>query len=429
MHRIFLIIVYIDLQKMHNKKKILYFYIFIFFYLTLLIGYYFGENSSGGSKYDFGIHLKTVELFNKDFYHTLLNYDSPVIGNSHSPIFIIFLSWLLSFGEGLGKFIYLNLCALIPFIFYFSLKEKFKLNNSIIIFFLSCFFYFSPYFRSYAIWPGDENISILFFLFSIFYYLKIMNNNYKNEKELNFYIVLNVIFLALASYFRPIYSLFSILFFTEMVLIKFNFRKFFLYVIFSIILSLPAIYYVFFLNINFFSSYLGDSINLSNSLGLSYTVFLFYSLPFIYLSRKNISFKFNQLNIFSAAIYSLILYIFFDYKINSGGGVFYQIYKLFFYSNEFFWMVCAISFLIFNKFINYRAIKNWIILAILIIFEIDKYFYLDTYDPLFLICLFLLIDTKLTASFINEISFKKVGILFFYLLFFWIIKCINYYFI
>ena len=92
-------------------------------------------------------------------------------------------------------------------------------------------------------------------------------------------------------------------------------------------------------------------------------------------------------------------------------------------------MVCTISFLIFNKFINYRAIKNWIILAILIIFEIDKYFYLDTYDPLFLICLFLLIDTKLTASFINEISFKKVGILFFYLLFFWIIKCINYYFI
>ena len=412
---------------MHNKKKILYFYIFIFFYLTLLIGYYFGENSSGGSKYDFEIHLKTVELFKKDFLYTFFNYNSSEVGNSHSPIFIIFLSWLLAFGDELGKFIYLNICVLIPIIFYFLLKEKYNLNNSIILFVLSCFFYFSPYFRSYAIWPGDENISILFFLISIFFYLKIINNNFKNENEQNIYIILNVLFLALASYFRPIYCLFSILFFYETIFVKFNFKKFFTYLVTSIIFSLPAIYYVFYLKINFFQTYLGSyHTNLLNSLGLSFTIFLFFSLPFIYLYRKNIDFKFSRFNIVASTIYSLILYNFFSYEI-SGGGVFYQVYKLFFTNNYFFWIVCTISFVFFNKFINFKLIKNWIILIILILFEIDKYFFLDSYDPLFFICLFLLMDTKLISSFMENISLKKVGIIFFYLLFFWTIKCINYY--
>lgn len=414
---------------MHNKKKILYFYIFTFFYLTLLIGYFLGENSSGGSKYDFEIHLGTVELFNKDFYKTLFNYHKPEISNSHSPIFIIFLSNLLSFGNDFGRFIYLNICVLTPFMFYFSLKEKYNLKNSILIFTLSFFFFLSPYFRSYSIWPGDENISILFFVISIFFYLKIINKKIKDDNEEHFYIILNVLFLALASYFRPIYSLFSILFFYEIILKKFNYKKLLIYFISSLILSYPAIYYVFILKINFFYSFLEGSINLSNSLAFSFTVFIFFLLPFIYLSKKKFNLKFHKLNIISTIFFSIIVYIFFDYKMSSGGGLFYQFYKFFFSNDKYFWIICTISFFIFNNFIDFKIIKNWIILVILVLFEIDPYFYLDSYDPLFLICLFLLIDTKLINNFIKNISYNKIAVLFSFLFVFWILKCINYYYI
>ena len=228
---------------MHNKKKLFYFYIFTFFYLILFIGYFFGENSSGGSKYDYEIHLNTVEYFKENFYKSFLNYH--LLENSHSPIFIILLKWMLSFGSDMGRFIYLNISAVVPIIFYFSIKEKYKFDNSILLFVLSFFFFLSPYFRSYAIWPGDENISILFFLISIFFYIKIIKKNYKNQKQEYIYLLFNILFLALASYFRPIYSLFSILFFYGMVLERFEIKKFFIYIILSFILSFPAIYYVF----------------------------------------------------------------------------------------------------------------------------------------------------------------------------------------
>ena len=115
--------------------------------------------------------------------------------------------------------------------------------------------------------------------------------------------------------------------------------------------------------------------------------------------------------------------------MSSGGGLFYQFYKFFFSNDKYFWIICTISFFIFNNFIDFKIIKNWIILVILVLFEIDPYFYLDSYDPLFLICLFLLIDTKLINNFIKNISYNKIAVLFSFLFVFWILKCINYYYI
>ena len=192
-----------------NNYYIPFVLIYLFFCASLFVGFYFNENSSGGSIYDFNIHLKTVNYFNDNVYEALINYDK--YSNTHSPIFIIFLKYLISYNINLGIVVYILICSTIPLIFYFIFKEKFKSQKLLIAFYLSQFFFFSPYFRSSAIWPGDENISILFFLISIFYYIKFSNSQNKNDEYK--YIFLNIIFLAVASYFRPIYSLFSILFF------------------------------------------------------------------------------------------------------------------------------------------------------------------------------------------------------------------------
>ena len=52
-----------------------------------------------------------------------------------------------------------------------------------------------------------------------------------------------------------------------------------------------------------------------------------------------------------------------------------------------------------------KKIKNLIIIGILLFFEIDTHFYQETYDPLFLICVFLLFDIKIVKNFFIEADF------------------------
>ena len=407
-----------------NNNYIPFVLIYLFFCASLFVGFYFNENSSGGSIYDFNIHLKTVNYFNDSVYEALINYHK--YSNTHSPIFIIFLKYLISYNINLGIVLYILICSTVPLIFYYIFKEKFKSKKLLIAFYLSQFFFFSPYFRSSAIWPGSENISILFFLISIFYYIKFSNSQNKNDEYK--YIFLNIIFLAMASYFRPIYSLFSILFFFELVIKNFNIKKFLFYLILSFFISFPAIYYVLIMKIDFFSYYM-TAYNPINSLVFSYSVFIFYLLPFIVLSNQKI--QWSNFNFLFSVVFLILSVLFFSYSFNAngiehaistGGGIFYGINKLLFDNNLFFLIFSTISFFICNNYLEIKKIKNLLILVLLIFLEIDNWFYQETYDPLFLICLFFLFDTKIIKDFTQNLSFKKINFLFLYLIIFWLIK-------
>ena len=75
------------------REKILIFLL----YTSLLIGFYFGENLNHGSYLDWvNAYNPVIESFSKDFKNTFLSYDS--FGQRHSPIYIIFLSFLYKFG-------------------------------------------------------------------------------------------------------------------------------------------------------------------------------------------------------------------------------------------------------------------------------------------------------------------------------------------
>ena len=224
--------------------------VFILFYLSLILGFSLDEDSAGGAKYDYHIHLKTL-LFFDNISAGLLNYDKlENLNNTHSPIFIIFLKFVFKFFGDFSRFFYLNLCLASIWVFFLILREKYEklsISNSFLI---SNFFLLSPYFRSSSIWPGDENIAILFFLLSVFFYIRYSKNNHDEKKFLNLFC--NILFLAIASYFRPIYSLFSVFFFYEMILKNFQIKYFLYYVSLSLLLSFPAIYYIFFFKNKFF---------------------------------------------------------------------------------------------------------------------------------------------------------------------------------
>ena len=398
--------------------------IYLFFYFTLIIGFLFNEESAGGANYDYNYHLGIVDFFLSDTIYALKNYTDVVA--YHSPIFYVFLKYILHFGDTIGRFIFLNISSIAPIIIYLCLKEKFKIKNFSFLY-LSCFIMLSPYYRSTAIWPGDENLAILFFILSIFFYYKFLNTDNINHKIT--FIILNVFSLAISAYFRPNYSFFSLFYFYEFVVKNFQFKYFFVYFLTSFLLAFPAFYYVFIMKIYFFFPSVSN-FSPFRSFSLTYTVFLFYLIPFIFLNfkKQNYFLKLNYLNLFFTIIFTIIFFYYFKYEHSTGGGIFYMIQKIFFDSNFFMSLVFAVSFYISNILLEIGKTKNLILIIILLFFELDFYFYMETFDPLFLLCLLLLFDIKIMNNFFNLKLTRNINTLMAYLFIFYIAKIINLYF-
>ena len=124
---------------------------------------------------------------------------------------------------------------------------------------------------------------------------------------------------------------------------------------------------------------------------------------------------------------SVIVFLFFNYDLEYGGGVFYLLQKKFFIGNLGISLIFFVSLYISNYILEIKNIKNLILIFSLLLFEIDAYFYMETFDPLFLICFLLLFDTKNLNNFFNNLSLNKISFVFLYLFIFYIAKVANIY--
>ena len=367
--------------------------VYIFFTSILFLGFYFGEDTAGGAIYDYNIHKKTIEkLFLNGLTFGLLNYDN--FSNSHSPIFIVILNYLILNNEFIGRLIYLFISSLIVIIFYKSLLLRYK-KNIFLLFVLSNFFLLSPYFRSYSIWPGDETIALIFLCLSIYFSIRYIDSG----RKYLILLLLNIIALAAASYLRPIYCIFSIYFlFVFFINDKFNLRFFILYVILNIILAFPAFYYVFILDVNFFSSSL-DGFNIINTFTLFYLTIFFYLTPIIFFDLKNIFYKFNLKNFILTISVTLLVIFFFKYEMSSGGGFYLKISEYLFKNHILVYILFPVAFYFSNQILELNKIKNLILFLLLIFIEIDGYFFMESYDPLFYMLFFILFDLNINKNF------------------------------
>ena len=129
-------------------------------YLSLLVGFYFGENSSGGAYPDFVMRMDLIDKFQNDFSNSFLNYDN--FNDRHSPLLIMIISFLNIKGIHIDliRFIHLNLLPLLVIVSYKCLTLKFNKNNKNIIFLICCVFFLSPSLRSIAIWPDSRLIGL-----------------------------------------------------------------------------------------------------------------------------------------------------------------------------------------------------------------------------------------------------------------------------
>lgn len=376
------------------RKEIVFFFIL---YFSLIIGFIFNENSSGGAYLDYINQKRISKDFSTNFLDTLLNYDKYT--TRHSPVLIIFLSLFekIKLNDFFIRQIYLHINLLLPFFFYLSLKIKFSKIDNIILMMLVGLIFTSPIFRSLSIWPDSRLLGLTLFSISIFYYLK-----YLNSKSY-IYTLHNILFYSAASYVSPNFSVFSLFFmYSYLKDLKFFSIKFISLIILNLFLSSFAFFYIFYLKINFLNQaaivtetpeYI-FSLNYFNQLLIIPSIFLFYFIPF-YLT-KILQERFINLKLFFISFIILIFSMyFFDYKYEyTGGGIFFNISNFLFANNYLFYISSYIGILILLK-ISLICFENFLLIFLIFLSNPQMSIYHKYYDPFYLLLIFLLFSIKI----------------------------------
>ncbi len=382
----------------HNYHKFTYFIL----YSSLIIAFIFNENVSGGPYLDLNYTLKQVEIFEKDFVNSFMNYHEIEYPNRLSPVYISVLVFLKKFipNMDLMRFVLMNILIISQIYFYKCLKliniKNYSLDKRL-LFILSCSIFLSPNFRANIIWIESSMFGLLFFMIGLYYFLK----NYKSFNEKNVY--LNIFFIALASYLRPSFCLFAMYF---IFIYYFNFRdqiSFYKIFFLNIILALPAFIYVFILEI-YFIKFGGLSYNYFNKIAIISSILFFHSLPFI-LFKKDI-YKFNLKFFLISILLSCPIIYFFDYNLIYGGGGIILHTSNFIFNNNYLFLVLIPFFIYLIFLIISQDIKNNLLLFLILFLIVPQYHIFHKYfDPLFYILSFSIINYKIDKKTFFKLKF------------------------
>lgn len=400
-----------------SKKKI--YALYFLSYLSLLLGFYFNEDTAGGQIQDYNTHINLVNIFiNRGIINFLLDYSSSSV--AHSPFYVLYILLLgkIFIYSEVARLINLHIVLSLPIFFYKSLSLIYKTRKNDLITVIPILLFLSPYFRSGSIWIDDNILGLSFFTISIYFFIKLRINNYKDMLLIFFH----VFFLGLASYFRPIYSIFSIYFFFQFISNFKILKKFIFYIIINIFISLPAIYYVFILKENFWITSHILQYNIITSVSLSTSVMFFYSIPYFLINYKVIKncIRLNYMSALLTVIYAILLMNYFYYDLQYSGGVLYKISKIIFKSDYLFIGLSSIIFYIFITIIKKNEYLNeFLIFFLLIFFGVNGIIYHRYYDPLLYIIFFLLIKNPVYDIFNKNISNKKYFLLFIFSILFY----------
>ena len=184
-------------------------------------------------------------------------------------------------------------------------------------------------------------------------------------------------------------------------------QKIFLICILNLILAVPALYYIFILDINFLNKSAAVNIdsddkiffnNIFNDILITFSITLFYLLPFLIVKLIKIEKIYKTRNIISSLLLFSVAIFFFDYQYKySGGGIFFKFSNQFFNNNLFFYIVSLISILIILPFLISK--RENLFLFILILINNPQYtIYHKYFDPFLLIVFFSLFNFKISLQ-------------------------------
>jgi len=404
--------------------------IFLLSYITILTGFFYGEDSLGGAKGDYIYHLNIANSFNLNFIETWTGFGFGEDGlqTRNSPVFWVIISVINKFlSHDLIRLINTSVSLVICIFFFKCLCLKFKKIDKKILATIACSVIFlSPTIRSLSIWPYSLIWGLFLFIISIYNYLLFNEKRIIKNKVINSFFC--IFYLAIASYLYPSFAVFSV-YYVFYFFRFFGFTKnFIIIVLANFIVALPALYFVLTKGLYFFHA---TGITLSNSVSFNFaskiiiisSLILYFLIPILDFKEVYIDIK-KKIRIketFYLVLITLILTNFFSYPYfeggGFGGGFFHKISNITLNNN-------LILFLCFYIFVNIyislfkNNLNNHLIFLTLILFNLQFTIYNKYFDPLLLILIFLIFDFNLDKHlFKNKIQITKfISILFIYLL-------------
>ena len=373
-------------SKIHYLNLVLYFVLSI----TLLVGYFLGEDSSGsgGFPLDFNSTWPILKLIKNGEY---INFSEYTI---HFPLhyYILYLFNLIFENKETVRLLFTMISLITPYLFFLILREKFSNIDLNKLFFFSQIIFLFPSFRSGAIWANTQLTALVFFMISIFYFLKWEN---QRSNLINKNLVLQCFFLSLAVYSRQLYAMVFI-YILYIYFIRLDFKEFLKSSIMIFIFSLPGIFLA--LSVPRTLSLTFD-FNLANSLMVNASIISFYLIPLYFVIGLNSLEDFKKSNItkghYAIILLSFLLVLFsstiFDYNPILGGGFFLKL-SIIIFNNLYFFFVTSFIGIILIMLI-FKENKNTLILFLLLIFGFSSYQIFQKYfEPMLIILLFSIID-------------------------------------
>ena len=406
-----------------TKSKIHYLNLLLYFFLsiTLLIGFFLGEDSSGsgGFSADFNSTWPVLQLIKNGEFFNFLEY------TIHFPLhyYILFFLNFIVDSKDTVRFIFTLTSLTVPYIFYQILKERYSSIEINKLFLFSQVLFLMPSLRSGAIWANTQLTALIFFMISILFFLKWHN---RKLNTINKDVVLQCFFLSLAVYSRQLYAIVFI-FILYLYFYKLSFKEFIKVSLIIFIFALPGFFIVFSLPRTLTLTF---DLNLANSLIVNTSIISFYLIPIFFIIGLN---KFKELKItdisktdYFVFLSSLLLVIFsqlnFNYNPSLGGGFFIKSSVIAFNNLYFFFLTSFIG-IIFIMLI-FKEDKKSIILFILLVFGFSSYQIFQKYfEPMLLILLFSVIDFSQTKMILNKN--KNIFLFQFYFLIYLILAIIN----
>lgn len=372
--------------------------IFLILSISVLLGFYFNEDGSGGgAQNDFNETWPYILNLKNDIFYHYLNWE-----NIHLPLHYILISFLYRIIENVEiiRFIFCLASLSLPLIFYKCLIRKFDNLDKNNLFIFACSILLLPTFRYTAIWTNVQITAQIFFLISIYFYLSwSKKNNNKIDKNL----ILQNLFLALSVYTRQDYAIYY-LFFMIIYFQKLNFNDFFKLAIFILVLATPGIIFILdqqsVLNIKFTSK-------LQNFLLVNSSIMSFYLIPIFFLVAINkIEFFKKDLKffIYSFLLFTILVFILslkFDYNYILGGGFILKLSLILFNSKYLFYLSCIIG-LVLLSYLSKISINNSILILLVIFGYGADIVYQKYFEPIFIFLLFLLMNSNIFQEFLKS---------------------------
>ena len=347
------------------------------------------KTKGGGAVSDLKAHWHYIQILRENLTN-LFVYE---FGKDHKvlsyPLHHVIISQLPIIGSQIKFYLisFFGVSLFLPVLFYKCLIIRFPKVEKIKLLNVASLVYILPAYQYSAIW-GNPHITALFFLlFSIYFFLKLENLNYKITK----YFYYSVIFLALAAYTKQFY----VFLFPFLLWIYYRETQFILFIkiiIFTFLLSLPGVFFLL-KNPILYKGLEQDYTNFSSAILISSSIIFFYILPFTFqlIINNSNKIKFIIFEIFKIKYFFFISVLFFAlslsfyYSVEIGGGIFYKISNIIFKNNYIFFMTSYLG-LYLILFYNKKNISNYLLsILLLITFSAGIFVFQKYFEPMFLI--------------------------------------------